>query len=70
MQRSITCNSPPINGKPLGMDQQAAAAWRKIVAHDARCGGTVRIATVDELAIRILPPIIRSFQGRNTRALP
>ena len=34
----------------LVMDQQAAAAWRKVVAHDVRSGGTVRMATVDELA--------------------
>jgi DNA-binding transcriptional LysR family regulator len=64
---SLTEAGQDLNEHTLGMDQQAAAAWRKIVAHDEQPGGTVRIATVDDLAIRILPPIIRSFQEKHPR---
>lgn len=49
----------------LAMEEQAAAAFRKVVARDEQPIGTVRVATVDDMAIRILPPIIATFREKH-----
>jgi DNA-binding transcriptional LysR family regulator len=64
---SLTDAGQDLYEHALDMEQQATTAWRKVVAHDEQPGGTVRLATVDDLAVRILPPIIRSFQAKHPR---
>jgi len=49
----------------LAMDEQAAGAWRKVVARDERPIGTVRVATVDDVAVHILPPIVATFREKH-----
>jgi DNA-binding transcriptional LysR family regulator len=49
----------------LAMEEQAAGAWRKVVARDEQPTGTVRVATVDDWAIHVLPPIIATFRERH-----
>jgi DNA-binding transcriptional LysR family regulator len=64
---SLTEAGQDLYDHALGMEQQATAAWRKMGAHDEQPGGTVRVATVDDLAVRILPPIIHSFREKHPR---
>lgn len=49
----------------LAMDEEAASAWRKVVARDEQPVGTVRVATVDDFAVHILPPIVASFREKH-----
>ena len=49
----------------LAMEEQAAAAFRKVVARDEKPIGTLRIATVDDLAVYTLPPIIAAFRKQH-----
>lgn len=49
----------------LAMEEQAAGAWRKVVARDERPVGTVRVATVDDFAVHVLPPIAASFREKH-----
>lgn len=46
----------------LAMEEQALTAWRKVVARDEQPVGTVRVATVDDFAVLVLPPIVASFR--------
>jgi DNA-binding transcriptional LysR family regulator len=49
------------------MDQQAMAAKRKVAARDNSVQGCVRVATVDDLAFAVLPPIVRAFRKQNPK---
>ena len=49
----------------LAMEEQAAAAFRKVAARDERPMGTVRVTTVDDIAFHILPPIIATFREKH-----
>jgi DNA-binding transcriptional LysR family regulator len=49
----------------LAMEEQAAAAFRKVAARDEQPLGKLRISTVDDLAFHILPPIIAEFRARH-----
>jgi DNA-binding transcriptional LysR family regulator len=49
------------------MEQQAIAAQRKVVARDHSVEGCVRVATVDDLAVAVLPPILRGFRRRHPK---
>lgn len=49
----------------LAMEEQASAAFRKVAARDEQPVGTVRLATVDDLAVQVLPPIIASFREKH-----
>ena len=50
-----------------GMDEQAIAAQRVVTARDAANEGSVRLATVDDIAVVILPPILRAFRDQYPR---
>lgn len=49
----------------LAMEEQATAAFRKVAARDEQPIGAVRVATVDDLAVHILPPIVATFRETN-----
>lgn len=49
------------------MDEQATSAFRKVVARDEQPIGTVRLATVDDLAVNVVPPIVTSFREKHPR---
>ncbi|HWB81585.1 MAG TPA: LysR substrate-binding domain-containing protein [Nannocystaceae bacterium] len=49
----------------LAMEEQAVTAWRKVGARDEQPIGTVRVATVDDFAVLILPAIVASFRERH-----
>jgi DNA-binding transcriptional LysR family regulator len=49
------------------MDEQATSAFRKVVARDEQPIGTVRLATVDDLAVHVVPPIVTSFREKHPR---
>jgi DNA-binding transcriptional LysR family regulator len=59
---SLTSAGEDLLAHALAMDEHVAAARRKVVARDAMLAGTVRVATVDDLAITILPPILKTFR--------
>lgn len=44
------------------MDEQILSARRKVLGRDDALAGTIRVATVDDIAVTILPPIIHSFR--------
>ena len=46
----------------LAMEEQVVRARRRIVGRDDTLAGTVRIATVDDLAIHVLSPILKKFR--------
>ena len=47
------------------MEHHALGAQRKLVARDDRLEGTVRVATVDDLACTVLSPIVRRFRDQH-----
>ncbi len=49
----------------LAMEEQAVAAWRKVGARDEQPIGTVRVATVDDFSVLVLPGIVASFRERH-----
>ncbi len=51
----------------LAMEEQATAALRKVSARDEQPVGSVRLSTVDDMAIEVLPPIIASFREKHPR---
>ena len=52
-----------------GMEAQALAAWRKVGARDERPIGVVRVATVDDLAVHLLPELVASFREEHPNIL-
>lgn len=62
---SLTAAGDQLFTHVRGMEQEALAAQRKVVARDDSLEGTVRVATVDDLAIAVLSPILRSFRKQN-----
>lgn len=51
----------------LAMEEQATSALRKVTARDEQPVGSVRLATVEDLAIEVLPPIVASFREKHPR---
>lgn len=51
----------------LQMELQAIAIARRVAGRDQSLEGPIRIATVDDLAIGILSPLLRTFGQRNPR---
>ncbi len=49
----------------LAMEEQATAALRKVAAHDERPMGTVRLATVDDIGVHVVPPIVATFREKH-----
>jgi DNA-binding transcriptional LysR family regulator len=49
----------------LAMEEQAVAAFRKVVARDEEPIGTVRVSSTESMAMDILPPIIAAFRERH-----
>jgi DNA-binding transcriptional LysR family regulator len=49
----------------LAMEENATAAFRKVVARDEEPIGTVRVATVDDMAVNIVPPIVATFREKH-----
>jgi len=49
------------------MDEQAVSAFRKVAARDEQPIGTIRLSTVDDLAVHIVPPIVASFREKHPR---
>jgi DNA-binding transcriptional LysR family regulator len=47
------------------MEEQALAAWRKVGARDEQPMGVVRVATVDDLAVHLLPELIATFRAKH-----
>ena len=62
---SLTSAGEDLLTHTLAMDDHVVAARRKVVGRDDTLAGTVRIATVDDLAITILSPIVRSFRDQH-----
>lgn len=54
-----------LHSHALAMEEQATAAFRKVVARDEQPVGTLRVATVDDLAFHVLPPIVAKFRARH-----
>jgi len=59
---SLTSAGEDLLGHTVAMEDQVLAARRKVVARDDSLAGTVRVATVDDLAISVLSPIISAFR--------
>jgi DNA-binding transcriptional LysR family regulator len=59
---SLTSAGEELLAHAEAMDEQVAAARRKVVARDDALTGVVRVATVDGLAIGVLAPIFGSFR--------
>lgn len=51
------------------MDEHVVAAERQVIARDDALAGTVRVATVDDFAITVLSPIIRSFRDAHPNVM-
>jgi DNA-binding transcriptional LysR family regulator len=49
----------------LAMEEQATVAFRKVVARDEKPMGAVRVATVETLAVNVLPPIVATFRAKH-----
>jgi DNA-binding transcriptional LysR family regulator len=49
----------------LTMEQQSIAVQRKAIAQDDSLRGCVRVATVDDLAVSVLAPIIHEFRRKH-----
>jgi DNA-binding transcriptional LysR family regulator len=44
------------------MEEHALSAWRKVLARDEQPIGVVRVATVDDVAVHVVPEIVASFR--------
>jgi DNA-binding transcriptional LysR family regulator len=64
---SLTAAGEELLAHAQQMEREALAAQRKLVARDDSLEGTVRVATVDDLAFAVLSPIVRSFRDQNPR---
>jgi DNA-binding transcriptional LysR family regulator len=60
---ALTAAGQDLYAHALAMEEQATAALRKVAAHDAEPIGKVRVATVDDMAVHILPGIVSSFRA-------
>lgn len=49
----------------LNMEREVLAVGRKIGGRDEALRGTVRVSTVDDLAVTVLPPLLRRFRARH-----
>ena len=48
-----------------GMEELALSAWRKVVARAGQPIGVIRVATVDDVAIHVMPEIVASFREKH-----
>jgi len=64
---SLTAAGEELLAHAQQMEHEAIAAQRRLVARDDSLEGTVRVATVDDLAFSVLSPIVRSFREQNPR---
>jgi DNA-binding transcriptional LysR family regulator len=53
----------------LLMEEQATVAFRKVSARDDKPMGTVRVATVDDMAVHIIAPIVASFRQKHPNVI-
>lgn len=49
----------------LAIEKQVFAVGRKVVGRDQRLSGVVRVSTVDDLAVHVLPPVFAEFRVRH-----
>jgi DNA-binding transcriptional LysR family regulator len=64
---SLTAAGEELLAHVREMEQQAIAAQRKVVGRDNSFEGCVRVATVDDLAFAVLPPILRGFRKQHPK---
>jgi DNA-binding transcriptional LysR family regulator len=62
---SLTEAGQELYGHALAMEHEATVAFRKVVARDEKPMGTVRVATVESLAVNVLPPIVATFREKH-----
>lgn len=46
------------------MEAEALAAHRRVLGHDLKLSGTIRVSTTDVLGLHLLPPLLREFPQR------
>ncbi|HKP64516.1 MAG TPA: LysR family transcriptional regulator [Polyangiales bacterium] len=59
---SLTAAGEELFAHVLAMEEQSIALQRKVIARDDSLQGSVRVATVDDLAIAVLSPILRDYR--------
>jgi DNA-binding transcriptional LysR family regulator len=47
----------------IAIEEEVLAATRKVSGRDQNLEGDVRVSTIDDIAILILPPIVKSFRA-------
>ncbi len=59
---ALTAAGEELYQHALGMEEHLVTARRRVVGRDATLEGSVRVATVDDLAVVVLSPIVRTFR--------
>jgi DNA-binding transcriptional LysR family regulator len=64
---SLTAAGEELLTHVLTIEQEVLAIDRHIGGRDQSLEGTIRVATVDDLAIGVLPPILRDFRRQHSK---
>jgi DNA-binding transcriptional LysR family regulator len=64
---SLTASGQELLAHVLTIEQEVLAIDRHIGGRDQSLEGTIRVATVDDLAVGVLPPILRDFRRAHPR---
>jgi DNA-binding transcriptional LysR family regulator len=64
---SLTAAGEELFVRVLTIEQEVLAVDRHIGGRDQSLQGTIRVATVDDLATGVLPPILRDFRRKHSR---
>lgn len=66
---SLTTAGEDLLAHASTIEAQVDAAQRQVAARDAALVGTVRVASVDDFAITVLSPIVRTFRDKHPRVV-
>lgn len=62
---ALTSTGEELLGHVLGIEREVLSLGRRIGGRDESLDGTVRVATVDDIAIHVLSPLLREFHDRH-----